>query len=229
MSDVVVLCGSLGSVSSIWDAQLPALEGKRVVRVDHPGHGGAPVIAFDNIAELAGHVLDEVPDGSFSFVGLSLGGAVGMQLALTVPARLDRLVLASTAARFDNAEQYLDRATLVREQGLEPVVDGVLARWFTPAFEDVAPYREAMLGIAPEGYARCCEALARWDVRDELAGVRASTLVIVGAEDPSTPPSTVEQIAARIPGARFEVIDQAAHIPAVERADEFNRLIEEHL
>lgn len=229
MSDTVVLCGSLGSVASIWDAQLPALAGKHVVRIDHPGHGGAPVIAFADIAELASHVLDAVPDGSFSFVGLSLGGAVGMQLALTAPGRLDRLVLASTAARFDNAEQYRDRAALVREQGLEPIVDGVLARWFTPAFEDVAPYREAMLTIDPEGYARCCEALARWDVRDELAGVRASTLVIAGAEDPSTPPSTVEQVAARIPGARFEVIDHAAHIPAVERADEFNRLIEEHL
>jgi 3-oxoadipate enol-lactonase len=229
MSSTVVLCGSLGSVSSIWDAQLPALEGKRVVRIDHPGHGGAPVVPLADIGELANWVLAAVPAGPFSFVGLSLGGAVGMQLALTAPERLDRLVLASTAARFENREQYVDRAVLVREQGLEPIVDAVLARWFTPAFQNVAPYREAMLAIDPEGYARCCEALARWDVRDALAGVRAPTLVIAGAEDPSTPPSTVEQVAAAIPGSRFEVIDHAAHIPAVERADEFNRLIEEHL
>lgn len=229
MSETVVLCGSLGSVSSIWDAQLPALEGKRVVRIDHPGHGDAPVVAFESIGELANQVLAAVPEGSFSFVGLSLGGAVGMQLALTAPDRVERLVLASTAARFDNAEQYLDRAALVRAEGLEPVVDGVLARWFTPAFEDVAPYRKTMLSIDREGYARCCEALARWDVRDALAGIRAPTLAIVGAEDPSTPPATVEQIAAGIPGARFEVIDHAAHIPAVERADAFNRLIGEHL
>ena len=229
MSGTVVLCGSLGSVSSIWDVQLPALAGRQVVRVDHPGHGGAPVVAFTDIGELATHVLEAVPAGTFSFVGLSLGGAVGMQLALTAPERVDRLVLASTAARFDNREQYLDRAVLVREQGLEPIVDAVLARWFTPAFQNVAPYRKAMLAIDAEGYARCCEALARWDVRDALAGVLAPTLVIAGAEDPSTPPSTVEQVAAAIPGARFEVIEGAAHIASVERADEFNRLIEEHL
>jgi 3-oxoadipate enol-lactonase len=229
MSGTVVLCGSLGSVSSIWDAQLPALAGKQVVRVDHPGHGGAPVVAFTDIGELATHVLAAVPARSFSFVGLSLGGAVGMQLALTAPDRVERLVLASTAARFDNRELYLERAELVREQGLEPIVDAVLARWFTPAFPDTAPYREAMLTIDPEGYARCCEALARWDVRAALTGVRAPTLVIAGAEDLATPPSTVEQVAAAIPGARFEVIDRAAHISAVERADEFNRLIEEHL
>jgi len=229
MSGTVVLCGSLGSVSSIWDAQLPALGGRRVVRIDHPGHGGAPVIAFADIGELTSHVLATVPAGSFSFVGLSLGGAVGMQLALAVPERLDRLVLVSTAARFENPEQYLDRAALVRAHGLEPIVEAVLARWFTPAFENVAPYREAMLAIEPEGYARCCEALARWDVRDTLGGIRAPTLVIAGAEDPSTPPATVEQVAAAIPGARFEVIDGAAHIASVERTDVFNRLIEEHL
>jgi 3-oxoadipate enol-lactonase len=229
MSSTVVLCGSLGSASSIWDAQLPALVGKRVVRVDHPGHGGAPLAEVHDMGDLAAGVLAAVGDGSFSFVGLSLGGAVGMQLALTVPQRLDRLVLACTAARFDNREQYIDRAATVRASGLEPIVDAVLARWFTPGFEDVAPYREAMLAIEPEGYARCCEALARWDVREALAAVRTPTLVIAGTEDPSTPPAIVELVAAGIPGARFEVIDGAAHLASVERADVFNRLIEEHL
>ena len=86
-----------------------------------------------------------------------------------------------------------------------------------------------LLSIDPEGYARCCDALARWDVRGELSAVRAPALVIAGADDPSTPPGTVEAIAAEIPGARFEVIEGAAHIASVERADLFNRLIEEHL
>ena len=106
----------------------------------------------------------------------------------------------------------------------------MLARWFTPGFADVGPYREMLLSVDPEGYARCCDALARWDVRDALGAVRAPTLVIAGADDPSTPPD--DGRAARrgaIPGARFEVIDQAAHIASVEQADVFNRLIEEHL
>jgi 3-oxoadipate enol-lactonase len=229
MSSTVVLCGSLGSTSSIWDAQLPALAGKRVVRVDHPGHGGAPLSDVHDMGDLAAGVLAAVGDGSFSFVGLSLGGAVGLQLALTAPERLDHLVVACTAARFDNREQYVDRAATVRATGLEPIVDAVLARWFTPGFEDVATYRKMLLSVDPEGYARCCEALARWDVRDALAAVRAPTLVIAGAEDPAAPPATVELIAAGIPGARFEVIDGAAHSASVEQADMFNRLIEEHL
>jgi pimeloyl-ACP methyl ester carboxylesterase len=86
-----------------------------------------------------------------------------------------------------------------------------------------------LLGIEPEGYARCCEALARWDVRGQLDGVRLPVLAIAAADDPSTPPVELERIVAEIPGARLAVIDSAAHAANVERADEFNRLIEEHL
>lgn len=229
MSGTVVLCGSLGSAASIWDAQLPALGGRRVVRVDHPGHGGASLADVHDVGDLADRVLAAVDDDTFSFVGLSLGGAVGMQLALTAPDRLDRLVLACTAARFGEPEQWRERAAVVRAEGLEAIADAVLARWFTPRFAGAGPYRDVLLATDPEGYARCCEALARWDVRDALGAVRAPTLVLAGAEDPSTPPETVELVAAGIPGARFEVIERAAHIPSVEQADVFNRLIEEHL
>ncbi len=229
MSGTVVLCGSLGSVASIWDAQAGALGGRRVVRIDHPGHGNAPLAEVREIGDLADRVLELAGDETFSFVGLSLGGAVGMQLALSAPERLERLVLACTAARFGDPGQWRDRAALVRAEGLAAIVDAVLARWFTPQFVDAAPYRDMLLSVDPEGYARCCDALAAWDVRGALAAVRAPTLVIAGADDPSTPPETVEQISAAIADARFEVIEQAAHIPSVEQADVFNRLIEEHL
>jgi 3-oxoadipate enol-lactonase len=229
MSETVVLCGSLGSAASAWDLQLPVLEGRRVVRVDHPGHGGAPVDDVHDMQDLAARVLAAVGDAEFSFVGLSLGGAIGMQLALTVPERLEKLVLASTAARFGEPEQWHERAAVVRADGIEAIADAVLARWFTPEFAGVAPYREQLLATDPEGYARCCEALARWDVRDALSAVATPTLVIAGADDPSTPPDVVGQVAELIPGARLEVIDQAAHFANIERAEEFNRLIEEHL
>jgi 3-oxoadipate enol-lactonase len=229
MIGTVVLCGSLGSVSSIWDAQAGALAGRRVVRIDHPGHGNAPLSEVREVGDLAARVLALAGDGTFSFVGLSLGGAVGMQLALAAPERLERLVLACTAARFGDPGQWRERAALVRAEGLTAIVDAVLARWFTPQFAGAGPYRDMLLSVDPQGYAACCDALAAWDVRGALAAVSTPTLVIAGADDPSTPPETVEQIAAEISGARFEVIEQAAHIASVEQADVFNRLIEEHL
>jgi 3-oxoadipate enol-lactonase len=228
MSGTVVLCGSLGSTPAFWDAQLPVLAGRRVIRVAYPGHG-VELEPVPNIAALANRVLDEVGDGSFSFVGLSLGGAVGMQLALAAPERLEQLVLACTALRFGDPAQWRERATIVRARGMAAVADAVLARWFTPAFDRIDTYRAMLLGIDPEGYARCCEALALWDARGQLGGLRLPVLAIAGTADPSTPPAELERIAAEIPGARLELIDHAAHAANVERPDEFNRLIEEHL
>lgn len=227
----VVLCGSLGSSAAMWDAQVPVLEraGFDVVSVEHPGHGGAPVEQVADVADLAGGVLARMDAEPFSFVGLSLGGAVGMRLALDAPERIDRLVLLCTSASFAPAEMWRERAALVRAEGLEPVVDTILARWFTPAFADVRRFREMFLATDPEGYARCCDVLVAWDARDELERIEAPTLCVAGAEDPSAPPAELESIASRIPRARLEVVPGARHLANVERPDEVNRLLLEHL
>jgi 3-oxoadipate enol-lactonase len=225
----VVLCGSLGATAAMWEPQLVVLAGHRVIQVEHPGHGGAPLAPVQSVGDLATRVLDEVGGERFSFVGLSLGGAVGIRLALDEPDRVEKLVLACTAARFGEPEQWLDRAATVREHGLGAVAEAALGRWFTPGFAGTERYREMLLSVDPEGYARCCEALARWDVRDDLGGITAPTLVVVGADDPSTPPAIGEQLAAGIPNARLEVIPNAAHVANVERPAEFNRLLKEFL
>ena len=229
MSRVVVLCGSLGSTSAMWEPQLPALRGFDVVRIDHPGHGGAPVVEFDDIADLARGALAHVAAERFAFVGLSLGGAVGMRLALDAPERVESLALLCTSARFGDPEPWLERAGIVRADGLEAIVDTVLGRWFTPSFPDVPRWREMFLSTDGEGYARCCEAIARWDARDELARIAAPTLCIAADDDPSTPPDQLELIAERIPGARLETIASGRHLVNVEHADEINRLLAEHL
>ncbi|MDX6474500.1 MAG: 3-oxoadipate enol-lactonase [Gaiellaceae bacterium] len=225
--NTVVLCGSLGSTSAMWEAQQPVLAGRRVVAVEHPGHGGTAVAAVASLPDLAGRVLDEVGDEPFSFVGLSLGGAIGMQLALDAPELVERLVLACTSARFGEPQQWHDRAATVRAEGLEAIVDAVLARWFTSTPDD--RWRAMFLSTDPEGYARCCEALAAWDARSSLGAIAAPTLVVAATEDPSTPPEQLAAIARAIPGARLEEIDRAAHLANAERPDEFNRLLEEHL
>lgn len=222
----VVLCGSLGSTAGMWDRQRAVLAD--TVCVEYPGHGAAPVTAVDGIAGLARRVLDAVP-GTFSFVGLSLGGAVGVYLAAERPERVERLVLACTSARFGEPDQWHERAATVRRDGLAAIVDAVMGRWFTPQFPDVEPSREMFLSIDAEGYARCCEALAGWDGTALLTQIEARTLVIAGELDPTSPPEDGRDLAARVPGARLAVIDGAAHLANVERAEEFNALLEGHL
>ncbi len=230
---VVVLGGSLGSTLELWDPQIPALATRfRVVRYDHPGHGGSPLLETSDVAAISREVirlLDELELARVSYCGLSLGGAVGMRLALDAPDRIERLVLCSTSARFATPEFWQERADTVRGEGVQAVADVVLERWFTPAFGDVRRYREMLLSISPEGYARCCEAVRDWDVRGALGDVSAPTLAIVGADDPSTPPQELQAIVDEIPDARLLVLDDTRHLVNVERAQEFNDALLAHL
>ena len=227
MSKTVVLCGSLGSTAAMWDPQRPALAGFEVIDVEHPGHGAAPVGEERTIEALAARVLAQV-EGPFSFVGLSLGGAIGMRLAADHPERVERLVLACTAARFGEPAGWHERAATVRADGLEAIADAVLARWFTPSFDGVDEYRQMLLSIDAEGYARCCEALAGW-AGDGIERIQAPTLLVAGDKDPSTTPDVLGLLEQRIPGSRLVVVDGAAHLVNVERADDVNRLLKEHL
>lgn len=222
---VLVLAGSLGSTLAMWEQQLPALSGFRVVCFDHPGHGGSPLLyarSVDGITAEVVALLDALELDRVSFCGLSLGGAVGMRLALDHPERLDRLVLCCTSMRFATPEFWDERARAVREGGVQAIADVVLERWFTPGFGDVRRYREMLVGTPQEGYARCCEALRDWDVRGQLGAVKAPTLVLAAADDPSTPPDGLEAIAAELPDAQLVVIDDARHLVNVERPEEVN-------
>ncbi|HVU79428.1 MAG TPA: alpha/beta fold hydrolase [Gaiellaceae bacterium] len=221
----LVLYGSLGSTAAMWEPQAPL---GAALAVELPGHGAEPLHDEVSVESLAQRVLDRV-EGRFSLVGLSLGGAVAMRVAATAPERVERLALACTSPDFGDPALWLERAATVRRDGLESIVDAVLGRWFTPSFPHVARYREMFVSIDREGYARCCEALAGWDGRDDLRRIEAPTLVLAGAGDPTSPPAHAGEIGTLVRDSRVAVIEGARHLANVERADEFNRLLKEHL
>ncbi|HEY1367590.1 MAG TPA: 3-oxoadipate enol-lactonase, partial [Gaiellaceae bacterium] len=229
---VLVLSNSLGTTPELWDAQLPVLTPRfRVLLYDHPGHGGSPLpaqpTAIDDFVRPLVELLDELELERVSFCGLSLGGVVGMLLAAREPERVDRLVLACTGPRFWTPELWAKRAATARGQGLIGLVDGTLARWFTPGADpaEVARLREIILATPSEGYARACEALGGADAEPRLGEIRARTGVIAGAADPSVPPEMVELLGDRIPDVRVTVIPDSAHLANVEQPEAFNRAL----
>jgi 3-oxoadipate enol-lactonase/4-carboxymuconolactone decarboxylase len=229
---VVVFSSSLGTTHAMWDAQAAALKDEyRVLRYDHRGHSGSPVPPGPyTIDELAGDVLDlldRLGIERVTFVGLSIGGAVGMTLALRAPERIERLVLCCTSRQFGPAETWHERAATVRAEGVAAVAGAALERWLTPQApaEMRERLRAMLLSIPPEGYASCAEAIAGHDLRGKLGGIRMPVLSVAGEHDPAAPPDELRAIADEIPGARLAVIEGARHIAVVERADEFNRLL----
>jgi 3-oxoadipate enol-lactonase len=235
---VVLMGESLGTNLRMWDHQLPLADRLRLVRFDHRGHGASPVPPGPyEIADLARDVielLDRLRCARVHYCGLSLGGMVGMWLGANAPERIDRLVLMCTAAYMPPASMWEERIAIVSRAGsVEPLADAVLARWLTPGFAAANPelraWLHAMLAQAPPGYAACCGAIARMDLRGELGSIQAPTLVISGADDLATPPEKQWQIAEAIAGARHVTVGPAAHLAAVEQPERTNQLILEHL
>jgi 3-oxoadipate enol-lactonase len=231
---VLVLANPIGTTLELWDWQVPAFTPSfRVLRYDQLGHGRSEVppgpYTVEQLARALLALLDELGIARVAFCGLSLGGAVGLWLGANARERIDRLVLAGTSATFAPPERWVERAAVVRTQGLEPIADATMGRWFTPAFTDTAPYRAQLVATPPEGYAACCDALAVWDVRGSLGRITAPTLVLVGSEDPSTPPAEAQLIADGIPGALLVVVPDAAHLLNVEQPEAFNRAVLDHL
>jgi 3-oxoadipate enol-lactonase len=234
----LVLSNSLGTTLDMWEPQMTALRARfRVIRYDTRGHGGSPVPpAPYDVADLGADLLalfDRLGLERASLCGLSLGGLTALWVAANAPDRVDRLVLCSTSARFDSPERYAERAAIVLAEGMEPVANTTVRRWFTEAFAEEQPgvldeFHDMLLGTPPEGYAACCGVVERTDLTSSIGSIDAPTLLLSGADDPSTPPPHAERIAARVAGARVVVVP-GSHLLNVECADEATRAILDHL
>ena len=226
----LVLSNSLGSDRGMWDAQADVLARSfRVVRYDTRGHGASDAPIGDyTLARLAGDVLslmDHARMPRAHVAGVSLGGLTALWLGVHAPDRVDRLILANTAARIGSVPMWAERMRLVEVGGLTAIADATMERWFTAGFraarpEVVARIRATFEAVPVSGYLGCCAALRDADLRAELARVWARTLAVTGTHDPATPPADGAALAAGISGATLVEFD-AAHLTNVECAPAF--------
>jgi 3-oxoadipate enol-lactonase len=237
---VVLLASSLGTTHAMWAPQLDALaKSFRVVAFDHRGHGDsdAPPGPY-TIADLGNDVLellDTLEADQASYVGISLGGAVGLWLAQNAPDRFHRFALLCPPVNpAANAQMWTDRARQVRDEGTQAIVEQTLGRWFLPEYAEAHPdevdvIRQQLLSTPDEGYAACCEALSTLDLTPGLGSITAPVLVVTAEQDTSIPPETVIPLATTIPGAHLEIIENAAHLVTYSDADRINPLLLTHL
>lgn len=234
----VLFASSIGSSRVMWSHQVEEVSAqRRMIAFDYRGHGSSPTPDGPyEIADLGGDVLalmDSLGIERADFVGLSLGGMVGMWLGAHHPERIRRLVLACTTPYMPPPELWIERAALVQAEGMAAIADSVFARWFTEGFvrehpDEVLPIREQFLATSAYGYSQCGLAISRMDQRESLPRITAPTLVIAGSSDPATTPEVCRQLADAIPGARYEVVE-ASHIAAVEASTAFTGLVLGHL
>jgi 3-oxoadipate enol-lactonase len=237
----VTLSHSLACDLTMWDELAAVLKDHfTVLRYDTRGHGGTTAPDGDySFVQLTTDVLvllDAMQVERTHYVGLSMGGMIGQHLALAAPERIGRLVIADSSSRIppEAGPVWQERFDQARAQGTASLAESTLERWFTPPFRDTHP--KLMVRIAKliaatpvAGYIGCGEAIRRLDITDRLGEIRKPTLVIVGADDPGTPPAASEVIARAIPGARLEIIPAASHLSCLEQPEVFNRLVADFL
>jgi len=231
----LLLSNSLSSDLLMWDEQLPRWSRRwRVIRYDARGHGDSVADPGPySMAQLAGDalaVLDHFGIGKAHFCGLSMGGMVGMWLLSHAGERIDRAVLANTAAHMGPPALWEGRIALARAGGMEATVEATVKRWFPAAFHKRAPaaidrMRVMIRRTSLEGYAGCCAAIREMDQRATLGAVRRPTLVIIGSQDPATTPQAGRLIERAIPDAIAVELD-AAHISNVEQPEAFGVAVE---
>ncbi len=230
---VVVFSNSLGTTLRMWDEVAGEVaKTYRVLRYDTRGHGGSQVAKLvgttpariDDLATDLAALLTALSIGRCHLVGLSLGGMTGQALAAMAPDRVATLSLLATASRMTPlADIYAARAALVRTQGMAPIADAVMARWFTPDFgirepARLAAVRRDLLAIAPEGYAQACDVIGGLDEQARSSSITCPTLIIAGADDLATPVAMSQEMHERIQGSELIVLAQAAHLLAIEQA-----------
>jgi 3-oxoadipate enol-lactonase len=223
---VLMLSNSLGTNLHMWDDQVaPWTRHFRLVRYDRRGHGKSSAPKGPYTMERLGRdvlaVLDGLKIAKINWCGLSMGGMVGQWLGANAPNRIDKLILSNTACYFPDKTAWEGRIKMVREKGLEGIVDANMERWFTKDFRARSPQtmermKTMFVATNVEGYIGCGEAIRDMDHRPLLARIGAPTLVIAGKQDPATPLEGNEFIRQHIPGAKIAVLD-TAHIANMEQ------------
>jgi pimeloyl-ACP methyl ester carboxylesterase/pterin-4a-carbinolamine dehydratase len=230
----IVLLHGLGSSSADWALQLPAFTAKhRVLVVDLPGHGRSPLpggrLTIDRMADDVARLLARLEIPAAHIVGLSLGGCVGLALALRAPERVRSLVLVNAFARLRpggvrGAVRMLRRLVLLATSPM-PIVAAHVARGLFPDATQRHLYEAAVASLSAvprRAYAAACGALAGFDVRTRLGGMRCPTLVIAGGRDSTVPLAAKEALARAIPGARLVTFDGSGHATNVDQPERFN-------
>jgi len=225
----VVLLHSAGLDLTYWDQQIADLSRRHdVIALDLPGHGRSITqpesITITQMSAAVITALDALQCGPVHLVGLSVGGLIAQQIALTDPQLITSLALLDTAARFapDGQASMRKRAAVVREHGMEAILDGLFGHWLLPGTRQRRPdlidrATKTLVRDDAGVQAALWETIADFDDADRLGSIAVPTLVLVGEHDSSSPVSSARELCAGIQHAQMRVIADAAHLTPIEQ------------
>jgi pimeloyl-ACP methyl ester carboxylesterase len=226
---VVVLIPGMGNNARIWSDQVNELFDDYCVIT--PDYSGA-----ESIEEMADRVLAQVPAGSFSLVGFSLGGYIALSIIDRVEERIERLALISSSPYADSEEAIRQREFLIGKalQDYDSVLED-MGNFVVFGDGPNAEHTREMLKIMGHelGVEEFCHqqraAMMRPDCREQLGSIRCPVRVLCGENDPVTPVSGNRYLADNIRGASLQIVGDCGHLLPLERPAEVNRFLRDWL
>ncbi|MFS0851725.1 alpha/beta fold hydrolase [Novosphingobium panipatense] len=218
----LVLLNSIGTDMDLWDVVLPLLRDRfAILRMDTRGHGASTAepgdCTLERLAADVAAVADAAGLETFSLAGVSLGGMIGMELALMAPQRVEKLALVCTSATMDRAS-WSDRIGTVRASGMAAIADLAMGRFLSDQAEPavVETVRRQLLTMDAEGYAASGAAIRDMDLAVRIESLTVPTLVVTGTRDSSTPfDGHGEHLLAHMPSS-VHVSLETAHLAPLE-------------
>jgi pimeloyl-ACP methyl ester carboxylesterase len=241
--DAVVCVHGLGGTTNTWTPLLPAMARHQVVRIELPGCGrsqrayalaetapGKGRLSISAFVDAVLRVCGVLGIRRAHLAGHSMGTIVCQHLARREPSMAASLLLfgALPAPPEPAREGLRKRAALARAEGMFPIADALVQAALSAHTRETQPVtvamvRESLLAQDPEGYARCCEALADAEPA-ALEGIACPVLLVAGDEDAVAPVQTARAMAARLADARVEILPRCGHWMTFERAAECQRV-----
>ena len=232
---LVVFANSLGTDLRIWDGVREHLGGSiQSFCYDKRGHGlsdapPAPYTLEEHIDDLAG-LLENLRIRRAILCGISVGGMIALGLAARLPGLVQGLILCDTAHKIGSEALWNARIEQIRQHGIESIADGILERWFSERFRQVAPaavagWRNMLVRTPLEGYIGTCTALRDADLTAAAESLRLPVRCLCGSQDGATPPDLVRSLSALIAGSRFQLVEGAGHLPCIETPEELAAVI----
>ena len=226
-TNVLVLGNALGTDIHLWERAMPALAAHySIVRFDMPGHGKSPIptdsYTLEEVADAVVKALCEMGVESFDYAGVSVSGAIALEIAHKYPQHIKHSVVVCSGPYMGGPEGWTERIAQVESNGTASLVPTLPSRWFADDFITKDPGAvKALLDMVAttddSAYIKTCEALGNYDARPFLDDITVPILVISGEIDPGAPPAVGEKIKEAVAGAQMVVIKGASHQAVVEK------------
>ncbi len=222
-----VFSNSLGTDFRIWHNLLPLLgDDYRFVLYDKRGHGLSecppePYQIEDHVGDLE-QLMHSLDVSNAIVCGLSVGGLIAQGVSALCPDRIQRLILCDTAHIIGPPELWDDRLNIIRSSGIASLEAPILERWFSSDFRtnrvaELAAWRAMLVRTPEDGYIGTGMAIRNADMTEAAKNIKVPTLCLVGSDDGATPPDLVKSMADLIPGAHFQIVAGAGHLPCIEQ------------